>query len=1484
MDACCGQASNPQDLIQASEGPPAPGPPGVSAFDSRHRVHMPADAQQRGAALLAGRLSSGDILPSQDGLAADMPPPPPPPGAFALASGRSMQVSAAAHQRAAALLATGADSDAGLDCARPNDVRAHPGAVKSTGHMPPPLPAGMFATASGRSMQVSAAAQERAASLLADTSEDAGFDAAAASSQGRSGSEAGPPAPQPTGVFAFASGRSMWVSAAAQERAASLLADAGDGAGCNAAATGSPGESAGEAGPAPPPAGVLALASGRSMQVSAAAQERAAALLADAGDAKGPDAACQGSASAGEAGPAPPPAGMFAFASGRSMQVSAAAQERAASLLVDAGNAKGLDADGKGLASGSGGELGIMPPPPAGVFSFASGRSMQVSAAAQERAAALLVDASDAEGPDAAGKSSASGSGGEAGHMPPPPGMFSLASGRSMQVSAAALQRAAAVLATDACGDAAPDTAGAGPPGAGAGTDSAQAAPPPAGMFALASGRSMQVSVAAQQHAAAVLAADACSDAAPDTAGAGAGTGTAIKEPPPAGMFALASGRSMRVSAAAQQRAAALLALCAEASPARGADAGEPAAASSLHPDLYPGIEMPSLADDSAMLQMLRDASGGMRSGAGTEQRMASASPDARLGKQMPSLGDAGCVPGGSGARPAEPAPAASPSPNPGIEMPSLGDDGAALQLLRGGEARHAAAAALGQGCVAGAAAADARAAALPATAEALPPPAGSVDDIGQVSTPCCDAGAPAACGNTETNSTARAQAGDERTVGQAGSAGASTALCEPASSTEAPEPPAALERGSEGLVAAEAGRCDSMPPTVVFADDRAEQAGAIYPNPGQAEQAFADDEAEQAGASSPNPGQAEQASAQGEAEQAGASSPNPDWAKHAAAHAVAAEARVASTVHLDEPAAQGECAEQPGQQREEARQSGGGAGGPTLDPAEDAVPCCQSPVRDLGAGQPGAHGREVPDPVGPGDPWPATDAAGPAEQGEVAAAPAPPVMPTMPQGHAAAQPDDLRQHAGFRVSGVPPTLPLGEAEPECPEPGLPPTLPLAASPQRSADPTAADPAHAHADACPAEAWTCVQGAHAAGGAAQGDGGAPGAAQAPAVACGAGNASSLRRSGSAPLQCASAARADVAELPGSKRSHSEGQRASRSSKRARRASCGAGGTGGGAGAPRDPAAAGYSGAGTLPRPVPGAEGAEAGSGTPGTVCPVPGASAAVHAPDAAGEPDLNPKPLDGAGAWATAGGKRIQVDAAKAAAARALFGAGVTGAMGSPAQEDAAAASPVPMGGAMDGAGVWAKATGKRVHVDPAKLAAAQARLGKRAPLADLAERGATEAALTPDPKRRAMAAGAGGAVGVRVRGDATAPDPDCRASEASAGGVLGTGAPSVPAPTRLRPETAGLGPNGSATPAVGAGTSTPADKQGGRALGGGRASRAASRSGLGSDPGSGQGTPAGSTGRRAPASLSRSGSGSGFKAPRRFVSPMRNPGLTRVR
>ena len=1340
---------------------------------------MPAAAQQRSTALLAGTLSCGDILPPPDGLAAEMPPLPP-AGMFAFASGRSMQVSAAAQQRAAVLLAADAapEVEAAGACAH-NLCAQSPRAAEAAGRVPPPPPPGMFVYASGRSMQVSAAAQEHAASLLVGASNDAGFDAAAAGSSGGSGGEAGP-APPPGGVFAFASGRSMQISAAAQDRAASQLADASDDAGFDAAAAGSSGRSGGEAGaPAPPPAGMFAFASGRCMQVSAAAQERAAMLLANAGDIAGQEAAAAASlgGSGGEAGPAPPPAGMFALASGRSMQVSAAAQERAASLLADASGDAGFDAAAASSQGRDAGQAGPAPPS-AGVFAFASGRNMQVSAAAQERAATLLAEADNAKGPDAAGKRSASGSGGEAGLMRPPPGMFALASGRSMQVSASAQQRAAAVLAADTCGHAAPDTAGAMPPGAGAGAGSAQAAPPPAGMFAHASGRSMQASVAAQQ------------------------------------------------------RAAALLALCAEASPARGADAGEElAAAPSLHPDAYPGIEMPSLADDGAMLQMLREASGGKRSGAGPEQPAAAASPGANPVNQMPSLGD-------GVARPAEPAPDASPGRNPGVEMPSLGDDGAALQLLPGGEGGHAAAAALGSGCAAGAAAADAQAAPLPAAAEALPPLAGQTDKIGRASSPCCEAAAPAACGETEPSAYAmvQAQASDERAAGQTGSADAPTALCQPASSSGAPDPPVVLVRGSEGLEAAEAGPPQSLPPTVAFADD--------------------------------------------EAEQAGASSPNPDWAEHSAAHAVTAEAHMASTVHLDEAAADTKCAERPGQQRDKARQSDGGARGAKLDPAEGAVPYCHIPVQDLGAGQPGVPGREVPDLVCSGEPWPATDAAGPAEQGEVAAAAAPPVVPTVPQGDAAAQPADLELH-GALAGGVPPTMPLGEAEPGSTDPGLPPTLPLAALPQRITGPTAADVAHAHADACPAEASACLraQGAHAGNGPSEADIGASGAPQAPAGACGADGASSLSRSGSAPLQCASAARADLAELPGSKRSHSEGRRAGRSSKRARRASSGARGTGSGAGASRDPAAAGPAGADALPRPVPA--GAEAGCGDPATAGPVLAASAAAHAPDGVGEPDLNPKPLHGAGAWATAGGRHIQVDAAKAAAARALLGAGGTGALGGPSQQDAADASPVAMGGAMNGAGVWAKATGKRVHVDPAKLAAAQARLGKRAPLA---ERGAPEAALTPDPKRRAMEAGAGGAIGVRVRGDVLAQHPDCRAAEASACGALGTDAPSLPAPTRLRPETAGTDPNGAATPGVGADTSTPADKQGGRVSGGGRAARAGSRSGTGSEPGSGQGTPAGSSGRRALGSLSRSGSGSGFKAPRRFVSPMRNPGLARVR
>ena len=278
---------------------------------------MPAAAQQRVAALLPGTFSGGDNLPPPDGLAAEMPPPPP-PGMFAFASGRSMQVSAAAQQRAAVLLTADAASDAELAGACAHDVRAQsPHAALAAGHvLPPPPPPGMFALASGRSMQISAAAQEHAAALLADVCEPEGPAATAAGSPGRSAGEAGPPAP--------------------------------------------------------PPAGVFALASGRSMQVSAAAQERAATLLADAGDAGDPDAAGKGSASGSgaEAGLIPPPPGMFAFASGRSMQVSTAAQERAATLLADVGEPEGPAAADKAAASGSGGEAGIMPPQPEGMFAF----------------------------------------------------------------------------------------------------------------------------------------------------------------------------------------------------------------------------------------------------------------------------------------------------------------------------------------------------------------------------------------------------------------------------------------------------------------------------------------------------------------------------------------------------------------------------------------------------------------------------------------------------------------------------------------------------------------------------------------------------------------------------------------------------------------------------------------------------------------------------------------------------------------------------------------------------------------------------------------------------------------------------------------------------------------------------------------------------------------------------------------------------------
>ena len=1355
-DARCGQATDPQHLAEASAAPAAP-PAEVSASASRRDVQFAATAQQCSAALLAGDMAAEDALPPQDGLAAGKPPPPPPPGMFAFASGRGMQVSAAAAQRAAVLLATDAASDADLDTARSDGMRARsPGAGESGGHMSPPPPPGMFAFASGRSMQVSAAAQERAAALLADAGNDAGPDAVAMGSPGRSGGEAGPASPPP-GIFAFASGRGMQVSAAAQDRAAALLlADAGDDAGPDAAAVGSPGRSSDEAGPAPPPPGILAFASGRGMQVSAAAQERAAALLlADAGDDAGPDAAAVGSPgrSGDEAGPAPPPPGIFAFASGRGMQVPAAAQERAAALLADAG---------------------------------------------------------DATIPDAAHAGSPSRSGGEAGPAPLPPGVFAFASGRSMQVSAAAQQRAAALLAADAGNDAAPASAGAGSPGAGEG-----------------------------------------------------GAQTVAR---PAGVFAFASGRGMRVSAASQQRAIALLALDAEAS------GGDSAAPVSLGPCPYPGIEMPSLADDGAMLQMLREASGG--SGTGAEQPAVTASPDANPGSKVPSLGTKSPLllrkaPGGSGVSPAGPAPAASPDLNPDIDMPSLGDDGGALQLLYKGEERYAAAAAPGLGPRLGSTGA-AAAAPLPEAAEALPPPAGVGGDVAQVSRRCCGAGAaqpareplpaaapggtatepgspggraagetdrlseraatmtpagvppflmsPAAAGasqvadvpaagrasrnegpparrseaNTGACADVLAQASHARAAGQTGSDDAPVAPSQPDSSRGAPQPPVALVRGSGGLWTAEAGPPESVPPTVAFADNGAEEAGA----------------------SSPRPNHAERSSG-------------------------AAAVRVVSPGPLEKAAARPKCAEQPGEQSEQ----------------------CEAK----------------------------------------AAAAAPSLLPTVLQGDAAAQSDNAELHV-MAAGGFPPTLPLGEAEPENPDPGLPPTLPLAGMPG-SPGCKAAGTAQASAEACPALALASLsaQAAHAAGRAAKGGVGVPEAAKAPAAACGADDMSSLRRSGSASMELISATRADPAELSGSKRSHSEGRRTGRASKRARRASCGAQGSSSSAGASSFPDPVGPAGANGLPRRA--LAGADAGVSAPAAADPVPVAAAAAHAAGRAGGPEPDPKPWDGAGAWATAGGERIRVDAAKAAAARALLDASRVSALGGPAQQDAPAADPdasrasgrhdhdqtaqagIPaadpgaMGSSTEGAGVWAMATGKRVHVDPAKLTAAEARLGKRAPLA---ERGAPGGATTPDPKRRAAEAGVGGAVGVRVRGDTPTPNPDCMATEADAGGVLGMHASSVPARMRRPPGNAGAGPDGGGAPAVEAGASTPAARKGGRATGGGRALHA----GSGSESGSrlGQGTPAGSGRRRAPGSLSRSAGGSCFKAPRRFVSPVRNPRLARVR
>ncbi len=245
--------------------------------------------------------------------------------------------------------------------------------------------------------------------------------------------------------------------------------------------------------------------------------------------------------------------------------------------------------------------------------------------------------------------------------------------------------------------------------------------------------------------------------------------------------------------------------------------------------------------------------------------------------------------------------------------------------------------------------------------------------------------------------------------------------------------------------------------------------------------------------------------------------------------------------------------------------------------------------------------------------------------------------------------------------------------------------------------------------------------------------------------------------------------------------------------------------------------------------------------------------------------------------WAMASGRRVRVDAARLAAAAARLDP-------SPGRSSEPAESP----------GAWAMASGRRVHVDAAAVAAAAARLGqgpgagappadaelgKRAPLAEpgairvpLAELGAPVSPCggLPNPGATLRSAAARAGAPGEMQGGRERGRADSQHAACAALHPITASRP-APSPAAAQP------PEGADSPVTLGGAC-------GRVAGGGGGADASGTPAAAPGPGSEPGTAGGRAGRRAAGGLSRSRSGSVFKAPRRFQSPLRHPGIAKAR
>ncbi|XP_059932425.1 breast cancer type 2 susceptibility protein isoform X2 [Gadus macrocephalus] len=307
-----------------------------------------------------------------------------------------------------------------------------------------------FSTASGNMVSVSDKALTKARSLLNENLTDKEKQQAALTGN-HQGQSPNPILLKPRGGFQTASGKGVAVSAAALQKAKAMMSD------CDAPPT------ADHQGQSPNPIpGGFQTASGKGVAVSAAAFQKAKAMMSD----------CDAPPTADHQGQSPNPIpGGFQTASGKGVAVSAAALQKAKAMMSDCDAPPTADHQGQS------------PNPIPGGFQTASGKGVAVSAAALQKAKAMM---SDCDAPPTADHQ---------GQSPNPiPGGFQTASGKGVAVSTSALQKAKAMMSDcDA------------PMEAPAHSNGPTKAPRPGSGFHAATGKPVQVSSEALQKAKSVF-------------------------------------------------------------------------------------------------------------------------------------------------------------------------------------------------------------------------------------------------------------------------------------------------------------------------------------------------------------------------------------------------------------------------------------------------------------------------------------------------------------------------------------------------------------------------------------------------------------------------------------------------------------------------------------------------------------------------------------------------------------------------------------------------------------------------------------------------------------------------------------------------------------------------------------------------------------------------------------------------------------------